>query len=233
MRIIFLRHAESEANVAGDNSDHPETKLTKLGHIQAKKAAEFIHANNGSGKLFNIKHILSSPFTRAIDTAKYVSKKLKISVEPIDDLREGSNGIIDGVKFDDIKHIPKVGAKLQKIHDEIDKLVNNKVLSIDGRVKKLVNKFEDLNGSETGAQIYRRVDKIVKDYIGKGDILIVSHGGTIKEYICNSFNIDAAYIGRNFASSNGKDITNCHINIINIDGNKKTLEMMMWNKYLM
>ncbi len=265
MRIILLRHAESEANVAGDNSDHPETKLTKVGELQAKKAAEYITYLNKI-KSLNIKHILSSPFTRTVETAKPIAAKLskllkkKLEIDIYDELREGSNGIIDGVKFSEIKHLTRtvkkknaagkyiekidhVGLKLQKIDDELTKLQKAKVPKFDKRWVEQIAKFEELAGSETGEQIYKRVHKVIKYYIKNngekkennkegvdGDVLIITHGGVIKEYLAYIFKINVMSIGTNFLLLNGKEIKNCHMSIINMD--TMTLEMMQDNKWM-
>jgi broad specificity phosphatase PhoE len=257
MRLIFLRHAESEANIAGDNSDHPETKLSKLGELQAKKAAEYITYLNKI-KSLNIKYILSSPFTRTVDTAKPIAAKLsnlfkkKFEVNIYDELREGSNGIIDGVKFSEIKHLTKiikkknasgqivekverVGLKLQKIDDTLTKLNKARVPKFDKRWTDQIAKFEVIAEGETSEQIYKRVHKIVKQYIsgesrGSGDVLIITHGGVIKEYLAHVFKINVLSIGTNFLIKNGKEIKNCHMSIINID--TMTLDMMQDNRWL-
>ena len=247
MRVILLRHAESEANVAGDNSDHPETKLSKLGKEQAKKAAEYLAHLNKIGSL-NIKYILSSPFARAMDTAAPIAAKLKLDIIPHVELREGSNGIIDGVKFADIKHLTRivkkknaagklvekvepVGQKLQKIDDALTKMHKEKMPKFDPRYVSQIAKFERIAGGESGEQIYKRANKVINKYTdGTGDVLVVSHGGTIKEYIANTFKINSSNIGTNFLIQNGKEIKNCHLSVINM----KTgiLEMMQDNRWL-
>ena len=242
--IILLRHGESEANVANDNSDVPTTKLTKRGHEQAKRAAEYI----ASLKFLNIKHVLSSPFTRALDTATHVAKKLKLKVTVVDGLREASSGIIDGVKFGDVKHLTHtvttksasgaiikkvipVGAKLVELDAKLDALAKSGMSQADPAWKALIDKFIEISGGETEVDIYRRISKVVKEYANAGSILIVSHGGTIREYISGRFNINRATIGTNYGKDkNGKDITNCHLSIINTK--TKKLEMMFNTKYL-
>ena len=225
-----MRHGESEANVAADNSDVPTTKLTKTGHLQAKKAAKYI----ASLKFLKIKHVLSSPFTRALDTAKPVAKALGLKVETINELREASSGVIDGVKFNDIKDIPKIGPKLVALDAQLNKWANAGLLKADPKWKAAIDEFEKITGSERSRQIYDRVHKVIVDYAKKykgESILIVSHGGTIAEYLAVRYNLNANTIGKNFGKSpGGKNITNCHLSIIN--NKTDALEIMFDTKYL-
>lgn len=240
---VFIRHGESEANVAKDNSDAPETKLTKLGHVQAKKAAKYL----AGLKFLGIKRILSSPYKRALDTAAPIAKAIGLKIEVVDDLREGSNGIIDGVKYDDIKKITKivkkknasgkvvetvynVGARLHDIDAKLNKMVNDGVERIDPQFRKLIDEFVKLCEGETDLQIYKRIDKIVKKYKNES-VLIVTHGGCIKQYLSHRYNIDAIMMGNNSGrDSNGKEYTNCNISIIN--NSTGQLEMMLDSRYL-
>lgn len=240
--LVLIRHAESEANVAKDNSDVPTTKITKLGHAQAKRAAEYI----SSLKFLNIKYIVSSPYTRTLETAEYIAKKLKLKVNIEPDLREASGGITDGVKYEDIKHLTKkirhktpsgkivekvypVGAKLNEIDNTLSKMAKAGVSRAEPAWIALIDEFIELSGGETDVDVYKRASRAIKKYTAKGNTLVVSHGGTIKEYLGQRFNINASTIGANYAQdANGKDITNCHISIIHGD----KLMTMLDTKYL-
>jgi phosphohistidine phosphatase len=70
MHLIFLRHGaavESEAWEQGDNS----RPLTNAGHKQAKRVATLLEAHAPA-----VDVILSSPLTRAQETATHVAKRL-------------------------------------------------------------------------------------------------------------------------------------------------------------
>jgi broad specificity phosphatase PhoE len=226
--IIFIRHAESTENVLNDNSGTELTELTKRGHEQAKHAAKYL----ASHKFLGIKRVVSSGFKRAIDTAKPIAKALGLKVEVDTNLREGSNGIIDGVKFDDIIHltkkikvknadgkwverVDKIGVKLYAIHLKLNALVKSGRSSpADPLWQSTLAKFEKLADGEPDIDIYKRVDRAVKKY-GDGT-LFVSHGGSIGAYLAGRYNLYRASIGSNYGKdSAGKDIKNCHISIIN------------------
>ncbi len=71
--MILLRHGQSEFNLHFSMTKRdpgiPDPKLTPLGHQQAEAAAE---ALAGEG----IRRIVVSPFTRAIETARPVARRL-------------------------------------------------------------------------------------------------------------------------------------------------------------
>lgn len=75
--IYFVRHGESELNVARKVAGHTETPLTKEGRAQAKRAGK-------QAKDLGIEHIISSPLERAHDTAKIIAKEMKYPVSKIE-----------------------------------------------------------------------------------------------------------------------------------------------------
>jgi broad specificity phosphatase PhoE len=87
MRLIFVRHGESESNAAADRVALPEERgdrLTDLGREQARAAAEDL-AGAGAGRLF------SSRMRRATETAAVIAKRtgLEVEISPlIHELRE-------------------------------------------------------------------------------------------------------------------------------------------------
>ncbi len=87
MKIYFVRHGESEANVLNEFSNRGlKHGLTKKGKTQTVTLAQ---------KLINFKidYIYSSPLLRAQQTAKILSDKLKIPVKVVDELREHDCGL--------------------------------------------------------------------------------------------------------------------------------------------
>ncbi len=73
MKLYLIRHGESEANKTGLHSS-PSTNLTAGGIRQAKAIAKNL-------KRFDIDIIYSSTPTRAIQTAKIISKALPLPIE--------------------------------------------------------------------------------------------------------------------------------------------------------
>jgi len=90
MKLYFVRHGESEANVLQVISNrgwvHP---LTEKGRQQANTLAEKLR---GAG----ITKIFTSPLRRAAETAEILSQSLGVGIEITDALREFDCGIAEG-----------------------------------------------------------------------------------------------------------------------------------------
>ncbi len=101
MRLILVRHAESEANVSNDLIENP--KLTKLGEEQAKRLAEYLRD-------IKIDLIYSSDLERAKSTTKLISKYLKCEVKYDKILREISLGSFFGKRVEELRDFVKKNA---------------------------------------------------------------------------------------------------------------------------
>jgi broad specificity phosphatase PhoE len=92
MKLYFVRHGESEANLTGEFSNtgtrHP---LTVLGRAQAEQAAQ-----NLIGQEFEC--VYSSPVLRAVQTAQIIAGRLAASLEIAEALREWDVGIYEGTR---------------------------------------------------------------------------------------------------------------------------------------
>lgn len=90
MRVYFVRHGESEANVQHviTNRGHAYP-LTEKGRAQAQALTEEL---TGAG----ITRIVSSPLLRAAQTAEILSAGLGLSYEVADALREFDCGVLEG-----------------------------------------------------------------------------------------------------------------------------------------
>ena len=79
--LYFVRHGLSQLNKERRVAGVTETHLTKEGKLQAK-------ITGGKSKNLDIEHIISSPLSRAYDTAKIIAKEIgypidKIEVNPL------------------------------------------------------------------------------------------------------------------------------------------------------
>jgi len=81
MAVLLVRHARAgnRRRWQGDDRDRP---LTKKGHQQAQRLAELLGP-------YGPERILSSPYTRCVQTLEPLAAKLALAVEPADDLVEG------------------------------------------------------------------------------------------------------------------------------------------------
>ena len=226
-RIILLRHGESIDNTIKDKLSTKDTPLTKIGMHQAKKAGIFISNNYDIGKIF------TSPYVRAYDTASIVANELKIDkIDILDELHEVDNGILAGLRRNEVELIPKIGKKISDIIDEMSTYDYVARTKHDKKYKSLLLKLHKLTGCETDEDVVLRIKKLYK-YITnlklKKDILLVSHSSFIHAMLGSIFNISIDGIGNNYANIDGKNISNCNISVINLT--TKQLEIMLYTKY--
>lgn len=83
--MILLRHGQSEFNLHFTQSRQdpgiPDPKLTPMGHRQAEAAAEAMAGEN-------IRRIVASPYTRALQTAAPIARRLGLPVRITPAVRE-------------------------------------------------------------------------------------------------------------------------------------------------
>jgi probable phosphoglycerate mutase len=94
-KLYFVRHGQSEMNLAGRFAGTLNTLLTPEGKKQAKIAGK-------KAKKLNIDLIISSPLSRAHETAKIIAKEInypegKIELNPL--LAERNYGVMEGQLF--------------------------------------------------------------------------------------------------------------------------------------
>ncbi len=77
-QLYFIRHGQSKLNRAKKWAGTTDTPLTRKGHRQAKRAGK---QANKSGLEFDV--IVSSPLSRAHQTAKHISKRVNYDQDSI------------------------------------------------------------------------------------------------------------------------------------------------------
>ena len=90
MRLYFVRHGESEANLLRVFSNRGwQHGLTDMGRQQALAVAQKL-------KEVSVAKLFSSPLLRAVQTAEILSEELGVPYETTDALREFDCGILEG-----------------------------------------------------------------------------------------------------------------------------------------
>lgn len=143
MKITIVRHGETEGNKHKIIQGHFNGKLTKEGEKQAKKVGKRL-------KKEKFEHIFSSDLSRALDTAKEITKHHpNASFKQEKELRERFHGKIEGKPF------PKEWEKI-----------------------RWDTNFMAKNNLETPEELLKRADKfikkLVKSHYGK-NVLLVGH----------------------------------------------------------
>jgi broad specificity phosphatase PhoE len=162
MRLVIIRHGESESNAKKINQGSTQGKLTKKGLSQAKKTALFL------SKKEDIQFIYCSDLHRTKETANEVLKRIKVPIEYSKEIRERKLGIFEGkplgsfreyVKknnLDLMTYKPKGGESVKEAHTRIMAFYN----------------------------------KCLKKHKGE-TILWISHGGMIRRLLLHSLKSDA------------------------------------------
>jgi broad specificity phosphatase PhoE len=152
MKILFVRHGESEddlINAYGGWSDFP---LTDNGKIQIEQTAQKI-----SELGISFSKIFSSPLSRALSTSKIIGEKLGLEVEIFEYVKERNTyGILSGMIKEDAK---------AKYPEQVSKLEND----------------EYVDGSERVEDVKTRINTALDILAQNSDpIIVVTHGVFLK-----------------------------------------------------
>lgn len=94
--FLFVRHGQSEANVAGIFAGHSGYPLSALGHEQAARTAEYIKGT------YQVDAVYSSDLPRAFQTAEYTARAFGLPVVTDARFREIFAGKWEGTRFDSL-----------------------------------------------------------------------------------------------------------------------------------
>ncbi len=152
MKLYFVRHGQSEANVmriiSNRNLAHP---LTDVGREQAAHLARSLAA-------IPLTAIYSSPVLRARQTAEIVSELLHLPVEISDALREPDCGIIEG------RSDEAAWAEHARVWDAWD----------EQRCDERVEGGESFN--DVRARFKPFIDRLSIEHDAADQLLLISHG---------------------------------------------------------
>ena len=159
MKIVFVRHGEPDySNVTqkgfiGHGFDLAH--LTAIGKQQAHKAAE-------NSKLDGIELIVSSPYTRALQTAAIISKYRNIDIEIELDLHEWLPDL--SYTFPEEELVIQAGKSLTS---------NKGSCPADSLVK-----YEELSS------VFERANRCLSKFINYSKIAVITHGVLIRQFNC-------------------------------------------------
>lgn len=153
LRLILLRHGQTEFNRARRMQGHIDTELSDLGWQQAAAAADYLER-------YHIEQIIASDLQRAFATATVVGQRLGIEVRADERLRETHLGDWQG-----------------KTHAEIDESHPG------ARARWRYDATWAPPNAETRQEVAVRAHEVVDELIEQphedATVLLVSHGGTI------------------------------------------------------
>lgn len=153
MKLLIIRHGESEADILDVHEGRADFNLTDKGHTQAQAMAEYV------SKKYSIDKIYASPLKRAFQTATHLSEVTNIPIITDENLMEFNNGLIAGLSREE------ADAMYPKVPN----------LPIHATVYEQESKLEFRHRAEY------ILSKIIAENEETATIAIVSHGGLINQ----------------------------------------------------
>ncbi len=165
--IILVRHGECEGNIKGMFRGRTDFPLNERGLIQAQDLAKKL-------KNFSIKHIYSSPLTRARQTAEVIGEQCEVQVK----VEEGFNNI-------------ELGNWEGRFKKEIaEQYPREWELWVNNPEKLRVKDMETLY--EVQKRVKTCLDSLVSAHKGE-TLAVVSHRAVLKPLIAACLNIASPY----------------------------------------
>lgn len=167
MKLLVIRHGESEADLLDVHEGRADFALTERGHRQAEAMANYVADN------YNISKIYASTLTRAKQTAQHLSDKTGISIIFDENLMEFNNGLLAGLPRAVVKE------KYPEVPD----------LPIDKAVYGQESQVEFRQRAENA------LSRIINESENDETVAVVSHGGMINQLYRSFFNmpVDCIY----------------------------------------
>lgn len=161
-RVLIVRHAETDHNAGGRWQGHLDVPLNPAGRQQAAALAAYLPEH------YDVRAVYSSDLLRAHQTAAPVAAAFGLEVQPEPRLKEINVGVFQGLTFDEIRErYPDVWANWQT--GDMDYCLPR------GQSRRQVQEAAHSFWQQITAQN------------GAGDIVLVSHGGTIRMLLLRLF----------------------------------------------
>jgi len=165
MYLFFIRHGQSEGNVAGRLQGWQDAPLTPLGERQAVRAATALATFLQAAEV-SVATVYSSPLQRALRTADVISQAIGAPLEIDPGLREMHFGRVEGLTDVEWKDcFPELLAGWHQL-DDLD--------------------FGWPEG-ETRRAFYNRIETAIGGIVARqppgANAVIVAHGGVISSYL--------------------------------------------------
>ncbi|MCI6284082.1 histidine phosphatase family protein [Selenomonas sp.] len=167
-KIIYIRHGQTEWNVAGKYQGQTDVALTPLGVEQAAALAKFFPVPH-------IDAIYSSDLSRAMRTAEAVAKRFGLTVQPRRELRELHFGEWEG-------------CSLAAMNEGWPELYRDFFRHPDRLA---------IPGGETFPHLQQRATACIAELCRAHEgqtIAVVAHGAILRTLLCAALHIDLRYV---------------------------------------
>lgn len=154
MKLIFIRHGQTDWNVQGKIQGSYDSELNDTGIKQAMKLSEKLLSLN-----YKFSKIYSSPQKRALKTAEILSKSCNVDYISLKDLQEMNMGKWEGLSWKEVE---------EKYPNEYKEWYLNRryTKTPDGE------SYQDML-----ERVLKAINKIIKE--NTNDVVIVSHSAVI------------------------------------------------------
>jgi len=191
--IYIIRHGETNYNInkISQTTDYLEP-INKTGRLQAIKTGKYLRDYRINDKSFDC--IYSSPYKRTTQTAKIIGRITKCkNIQYIEELHEIEKGLLHASKEKQINNplyneFNDALKELDAIEDPIEKVLYEK-----NELRKIMaEKYK----AEKMSNVDKRIKKFIKIIIESPyeKIIVITHQGTIAEFIRILLHIDSFYV---------------------------------------
>jgi alpha-ribazole phosphatase len=171
MRLILIRHGETEWNASLRYMGQNAVPLNERGRAQARAAADRL-ARHGAAALY------TSDLPRAAETAAILGERLGLAPRPTPELREIDVGQWEGLTPEELyRRYPDHMKEYDRDPARTVRLGGESYAELQARA---LGALTALQAAHTGGET----------------LLAVSHGGTIRALLCHVIGLDLAHFGR-------------------------------------
>ncbi len=170
MRLILVRHGETELNRTGRILGKSDAPLNAAGRAQASANAAALAADLPFA-------LYTSPLVRAVETARIVGDALGVEATPLDDLQEADAGELDGMR----------ASEARRLYPEFYRR-----WEADASTARMP-------GGESLSQVQERAWEAVTrlaDEHGDGKVVAVTHDFVIRAVLCMALDMPLRSFGR-------------------------------------
>ena len=170
MRLVFVRHAESEGNAEGRLQGHADFPLSDDGRAQAATLFDRFKREG-----LEPTHVYSSPLKRTAETAQIVARDWPVEISYSDDLKEHDIGVFSGLTWEEAT----------AAHPEMARALDE------------TSEWGVVAGAESFADQRSRAERVVSGLVGahgNDDVVVVfTHGGIILQLLSVVLGTDRAW----------------------------------------
>jgi broad specificity phosphatase PhoE len=185
MRLILVRHGETDSNKASLALGRADIELNETGRWQAQRLADALQTEP-------IAAVYSSPLRRALDTARAIAERHDLAVEVDEDLIEMDIGEMEGLTF-------------QQVRERHPQFVQAWLGS--GAA------YQPMPGGESLLDVQERAWRALERICGSGEretVVVVAHNFVILTILCRVLGLELAEFRRLRHSVAAVSVLNVH-----------------------